>query len=83
MGEDGRYPSHSSHYAAKSMELTESRFVDLGTFGVEGWCDSEGKHGVSYLNTGDTYEITILFSSETERFSIGSWGDIAESRRWN
>lgn len=69
---------HPSHTADDVMREAEKRFTDLGTFGVEGWCDECGRDGWQYLNTGDSYGITILFSSESERFSVGSWGDIAE-----
>ena len=69
---------HPSFTAAEVMRDAEKRFTDLGTFGVEGWCDDAGRHGWEYLNTGDAYEITILFSTKSERFSVGCWGDIAE-----
>ena len=45
-----------------------------GSFGVEafstrdGWCD--------YLNTGDTYSITLLRFNG--RYRVACWGDIAE-----
>lgn len=66
--------AHNSHSAAKALELTEKKFgsSELGTFGVEGF-DS-----ISYLNSGDTYEITLMFDSDSNRFRIGSIGDIIE-----
>ncbi len=73
--------SHCSHPARKALENTEKRFSDLGTFGVEGFCfdpDSVSSGGLSYLNTGDSYEITLCFNSDTRRFLVSSWGDIAE-----
>jgi len=75
------YRPHCSHDAAKVMLATEERFTDLGTFGVEGWCDDDGNDGVQYLNTGQAYDLTIVFKSETEQFRIASWGDIAEKKR--
>lgn len=63
---------HVSHIAAKAMKTTEVRYCDMGTFGVEGF----GKY--LYLNTGEAYEITILFNCDKQTFFIGSWGDIAE-----
>ena len=69
---------HPSHTAADVMQDAEKRFPDLGTFGVEGWCDDYGRDGWQYLNAGDTYSLTVLFCSESERFSVGCWGDIVE-----
>lgn len=69
---------HPSHTADDVMREAEKRFTDLGTFGVEGWCDDRGSDGWQYLNTGDSYGMTILFCSESERFRVGCWGDIAE-----
>jgi len=57
----------------------------LGTFGVEPirttehidryWFDCRA----CYLNTGDTYNTTILFDTKKERFYLTSWGDFVES----
>ena len=71
---------HCSHSAAYAMRRTEEKFTDLGTFGVEGSCFSGSfTAGISYLNMGETYEPTICFRSDTERFWVGSWGDFAEA----
>lgn len=50
-----------------------------GTYGVEAlmardarWPDYE------YLNSGDTYNTTLLFNHRTKSFSVGCWGDIVE-----
>lgn len=32
-----------------------------------------------YLNTGDTYNTTILFDTKKDRFYLTSWGDFVES----
>lgn len=69
---------HPSHTAAEVMKECEKRFTDLGTFGVEGWCDDFGRDGWEYLNTGDAYEITIVFNSKIQKFFVRCWGDIAE-----
>lgn len=69
---------HCSHTASDVMQECERLFPDSGTFGVEGFCDHCGNHGVSYLNTGDTYGRTILFQSNSGRWSVGCWGDIVE-----
>ena len=57
----------------------------LGTFGVEPirttehidryWFDCRA----CYLNTGDTYNTTILFDTKKDRFYLTSWGDFVES----
>lgn len=70
---------HCSHTAAEVMRDAEKRF-NLGTFGVEGFSLSPDS-GVQYLNAGDTYARTILFRSASlnvGRWSLGSWGGIAE-----
>ena len=71
---------HPSHTAARVMLDAQHKFEDLCSFGIEGWCDECGKHGINYLNMGDTYELTIMFDSKTERFTVGTWGDTYE--RW-
>lgn len=74
------YSPHCSHDAAKAMQATESKFPDLGTFGVEGFCFTDSfNNGLSYLNTGDMYEITISFRSDTEQFRILCVGDFIEN----
>jgi len=70
---------HCSHTANDVMRECERLFPDLGTFGTEGFCDNIGNHGVSYLSTGDAYDRTIIFRSNSERWSIGDWGSIVES----
>ena len=69
---------HESHNVAKAMADTEKRFVDMGTFGVEGDCEENGEGciDIQYLNTGDSYELTIVHWKG--RFILSSWGDIAE-----
>jgi hypothetical protein len=51
---------------------------------VEGFCyfpNDPNTNGLSYLNEGDTYSETLLFDSESNTFSIGSWGDVVEKRQ--
>jgi len=71
--------SHESHASAKALELTEGRFTDLGTFGVEGDCERNGDDhiDIQYLNAGDTYDLTVVFYRG--RFRATSWGDCVES----
>ena len=70
---------HPSHSAAQAMEETEKRFTDLGTFGVEGDCEENGEGCITiqYLNSGDSYDSTIIYWEG--RFIVSSWGDIVEN----
>lgn len=70
---------HCSHTAAAVMEDAEKRYK-LGTFGVDGFSVNMDS-GIQYLNTGDPYDVTILFRAKSRnegRWSLGAWGDIAE-----
>lgn len=69
---------HESHLVAHVLELTEEKFPDLGTFGVEGTTSDYGQDPftIQYLNMGETYEPTICYYKG--RFIVSSWGDIAE-----
>lgn len=59
----------------------------LGGYGVEAvWCDESNiEPHASYVNLGDTYSTTIIHKScaagRTDRFVIGSWGDVVERSR--
>lgn len=67
---------HPSHLASEAINLACTKF-GIG-YGAEGFCWDCGRHGITYLNMGDTYEWTVLFDSRTERFSTGCWGDVVE-----
>ena len=73
---------HESHNVARAMEDTESRYVDLGTYGVEGDCkmNGEGCVDIQYLNAGDTYDLTIVYYRG--RLLVTSWGDIVEKAHY-
>ena len=76
--------SHSSFAADGALQLTETRFVDLGTFGTEGFCsapDCSNTEGFTYLNSGDSYELTVIFDSRSEQFRLGCIADFAELAR--
>jgi hypothetical protein len=77
--EGGKWAGHASHAAAEALRRAEEH-VGLGTFGVEGFCDSAGSQGFSYLNTGETYDLTlgVYTTYATARFVLTSWGDVAE-----
>lgn len=70
---------HASHTAAEALRLAEEQF-SLDTFGVEGFCAPAGQEGFSYLNTGETYDLTLGAYTEYHdaRFVLTSWGDVAE-----
>ena len=69
---------HSSYRATQAINAAGEHF-DVG-HGAEGFCNqSNGQDGITYLNMGDPYITTILFSSNTERFSVGCWGNIVEA----
>jgi hypothetical protein len=71
---------HESHAVSRAMRDTEEVYVDLGTFGDEGDCamNGEGCFDIQYLNTGETYELTVVYYKG--RFLVTSWGNIAESQ---
>lgn len=58
----------------------------MGTYGVEairgeGWEDPYyGDIIALYVNTGETYEGTLLYDVEAERFYATSWGDWVEAQ---
>ena len=70
------YYAHESFAVRDALLITEARFVDCGTFGVESILGSSDSDTIDYLNTGDTYELTVLYYRE--RFTVGNWGDIVE-----
>lgn len=71
---------HPSHLAGDILQEALRQFpaVAAAAFGVEGWCDAVGEDGVQYLNLGETYEPTVCFRSDTERFFVSAWGDAFE-----
>lgn len=55
----------------------------IGTFGVEPLYGSRQEaHGIElphyYLNTGGSYNTTLIYKRETDNLFIGCWGNIAE-----
>lgn len=75
--------SHASHLADEILKEADAKFA-LDSHGVEGWCDGVGNEGVSYLNMDDTYTLTLVCetSNRSARFSVNSWGNIAERPKW-
>lgn len=54
--------------------------VLLGTHGVESLGPGDLRYDppFEYLNTGDSYALTIVYDTQDRRFFLSSWGDIAE-----
>lgn len=73
---------HNSFLIRDVLLAIESAY-ELGTFGIE--CIPKGNNrkspSITYLNTGDTYGLTILYVNS--RFNIGSWGDIVEKGNYS
>lgn len=46
----------------------------LDTFGVE-YLGGD----VYYCNTGETYDVTLLYDERVDRFSVGCWGNLVEA----
>jgi len=74
---------HSSHLAEKILEEASKKF-ELKDFGVEGFCNSVGTKGVSYLNYGDPYDATICVLSNGTKarfvYAGGGWATYAGAR---
>ena len=55
----------------------------VGGFGVEALGEHNGRAPSSppfeYINMGDTYAATLVYETETDELSIGSWGDVVEA----
>lgn len=53
--------ARACHHPPGQDELTLHAADELlGTYGVEGWSSEDGRTGVSYCNTGDTYGRTLF-----------------------
>lgn len=46
----------------------------------DGYCRGE-QYGIDYLNTGDSYCLTIVRFAATGTYQVRSWGDIVERNR--
>ena len=52
----------------------------LNAHGVGYLVPDDGTQPVAYVDRGDTYDVTLLFDHEKNRFIVGSWGDIVEAQ---
>lgn len=70
--------SHESFAVRDAMLCAERQYVDCGTFGVEHIDKGSNRRSpeIEYLNTGDTYDLTVLYVNG--RFRVGCCGDIVE-----
>ena len=69
---------HKSVAVRDAMLLAEAACPDLGTYGVESIDCGHNRNSpsIEYLNSGDTYETTVLYVRG--QFRVGAWGDIVE-----
>lgn len=73
------FPEANKHFAAcynplpYTDRLMECLDEVVGSYGVEGLDD-----GSLYLNTGDTYSPTLLYSAKTGTIRLTTWGDYVE-----
>lgn len=56
---------------------------ELGTYGVETIENASYRTVLFYLNTGETYDATLLYDVEASTFRVGSWGDWVETYEMN
>ena len=85
------YGGHPSHAVVKGLEAAEAILKEAGfrSYGVGGICgQSFADHKrppsmyasiVSYLNTGDIYNVTLMAVGESFRLKIGDVGSVIES----
>ena len=76
---EGEHQHHHRSFAvAAALKDAEKVYIDLGTFGEEGDTaqNGEGHITIQYLNTGDSYALTVCYWRG--RFVVSSWGDIVE-----
>ena len=63
-------------YALRAMDRI------LGTHGIEAFGNRQPRApyapAFEYLNAGDTYATTLIYTRDTDTIRIGSWGGIAE-----
>ena len=75
---------HSSPYRSQIWRVTvvlHALDIILGTHGVEALGPDVGGPNpppFEYLNSGDPYATTLIYTRATDTLRIGCWGDIAE-----
>lgn len=79
---------YSSPYSSQMWRVTVVlHAIDgiLGTHGVEALGPDVGGPNpppFEYLNAGDPYVTTLIYTRATDTLRIGCWGDIAERHPW-
>lgn len=68
---------HPSHHVCTALDQAGAEH-QLEHFGVEGVLDDQVD--IQYLNTGETYETTLLYDGLAGEFLIGNWGDLLEEQ---
>lgn len=76
---------YNDPYASQIWRVTTAlHAIDriLGTHGVEGLGPQRSGDyapAFEYLNAGDTYATTLVYTRDTDTLRIGCWGDIVET----
>ena len=71
---------HESFAASAALQDTADKFPELlGGLDVEGWCDDGGREGVSYINSGDSYDLTLFYRGYQDRFVWSTYADEIEA----
>ena len=65
-------PNRHDRLMCALNEIAETHGVEVLMGRDEQWPDYE------YLNSGDTYTATLIYSNKTGTFRVGCWGDIVE-----
>lgn len=83
---DDRHPSFTANDVLNRFASDIEHVTGHMTHGTEGFtfgelerCNSRSwNEGITYLNTGDPYLLTVLFDSQTETFHAVCYGDYIE-----
>ena len=75
---DSEYKYCHRSFLIRDVLLAIESAYELGTFGVEYIAKGHNQKSpsITYLNSGDTYNLTILYVKG--QFRVGCWGDIVE-----
>jgi len=80
---ENQFYRHDSFNVAEALRLTEARFVDMGTFGVESITSVNGDETygleLQYLNSGEMYCLTLCFDETRNCFLIACVGNMIEA----
>ena len=79
-----KYPAHLRQ-CIRADKILDAINAEIGGNGVES-LQPEGAYidryyyniVALYINTGDTYNLTVVYDTEQERFYVTSWGDWLE-----